>query len=91
MENNNVDLESASSRIKGANVFVGLTEAYHESLCLLHHFVHEALPEAGCDCTKVSEWYEQNIFLTRMTVSYALIINPIINFKRNLTQVGVRT
>ena len=51
MENNNVDLESASSRIKGANVFVGLTEVYHESLCLLHHFVHEALPQTGCDCT----------------------------------------
>jgi hypothetical protein len=55
-ENDVADLVSAKRRLESPNVFVGLTEAYHESLCLLHYFVHQELPEMGCDCTNADEW-----------------------------------
>mmetsp|Transcript_20215 Transcript_20215/g.63324 ORF Transcript_20215/g.63324 Transcript_20215/m.63324 type:complete len:405 (-) Transcript_20215:295-1509(-) len=37
--------------------FVGITEAYQESMCLFHAKVHDSLPE-WCDCTNRTAWHK---------------------------------
>eukprot|EP00931_Biecheleriopsis_adriatica_P018415 TRINITY_DN12915_c0_g2_i2.p1 TRINITY_DN12915_c0_g2~~TRINITY_DN12915_c0_g2_i2.p1 ORF type:complete len:580 (-),score=82.23 TRINITY_DN12915_c0_g2_i2:111-1850(-) len=40
--------------------FVGIQEAYQESLCLLHGMIHDHLPK-WCDCTKQEAWSEATV------------------------------
>eukprot|EP00398_MALV-I-01_sp_L67-1_P001040 gene1040-594_t len=48
------DLQSAMDRLD-QTFFVGISEAYQESLCLLHYKVHGTIPDE-CNCEKHDSW-----------------------------------
>lgn len=54
-ERSEADLHEALRRLKSETFFVGLTELYQESLCVLHYKVHDKLPD-NCNCEDKTRW-----------------------------------
>lgn len=49
------DIELAKQHLEERVDFVGLTEFFEESWCLLQYQLHEKLPERGCECGHFQE------------------------------------